>query len=66
MLYWSSRVIKVLILNIAYFLTVFVKKASTYFDRAKKEVKSLKIENFDQTSENLHFTRPVAIRYSEV
>ena len=48
MLYRSSRVKSVLILNIAYFLTLFVRK---YLDRAKKKVKSLKIENFDQASD---------------
>ena len=51
MLYWSSGVKCVLILNIAYFLTIFVKKTSTCLDRATKKVKSLKIENFDQNSE---------------
>ena len=52
MLYWSSRVKSVLILNIAYFVTFFVKKClAAYLDRAKKNDKSLKIENFDQTSE---------------
>ena len=29
----------------------FCQKISTYLDRAKKKVKSLKIKNFDQTSE---------------
>ena len=29
----------------------FCQKMSAYLDRAKKKVKSLKIENFDQTSE---------------
>ena len=67
---WSSSV---LILNIAHFLTLFCQKMSTYFERAKKEVKSLKIENFDQTSEKWtppnsgqFLTRPVGVHYSEV
>ena len=51
MLYWSSRVKSVLILNIAFSLTLFCQKMSTYLDRAKKKVKSLDIENFDQISE---------------
>ena len=46
MLHWSSRVKSVLILNMAYFLTLFL-----YLDREKKKVESLKIKNFDQTSE---------------
>ena len=33
------------------FLHTFSRKMSAYLDRAKKKVKSLKIENFDQTSE---------------
>ena len=52
MLYWSSRVKNVFILNIAYFLTPFFQKMTTYLDRANKKVKSLKIDNFDQTSGN--------------
>ena len=55
MLYWSLRARSILILNIAYFLTLFVRKNSSlflsYLDRAMKKVKSLKIENFDQISE---------------
>ena len=47
MLYYSSRVKSVITLNIAYFLTRFVKKC---LDRANEKVKSLKIENFDETS----------------
>ena len=47
MLYYSSRVKSVLTLNIAYFLTLFVRKC---LDRANEKVKSLKIENFDETS----------------
>ena len=33
------------------FLHTFCQKIITYLDRAKKKVKCLKIENFDQTSE---------------
>ena len=62
MLYYSSRVKSVLTLNIAYFLTLFVRKC---LDRANEKVKSLKIENFDETSkkrtfqiaENFDYTR---------
>ena len=40
---------------------------SKYLDRAKKKVKSLQIENFDQTSEKRAILiRPVGVRYSEV
>ena len=46
MLHWSSRVKSVLILNIAYFLTLLL-----YFDREKKKVESFKVKTFDQTSE---------------
>ena len=52
MLYWSPRVKSVLVLNRAYFLTLFCQKMSTYLDRAKEKVKNLKTDNFDQTSEN--------------
>ena len=48
---WSSRVKSVLIPNVPYFVTHTFQKMSTYFDRAKKKIKSLKIENLDQTSE---------------
>ena len=47
MKYWSARVKSVLIINIAYFAILFVRKC---FDKAKKKVKILKIENFGQTS----------------
>ena len=50
MLYWSLRVKFVLILNIAYFLTLFARKCLHILTEQKK-VKSLKIENLDQTSE---------------
>ena len=47
MLYWSSRAKSILNLNIAYFLTLFVRKNSSlflsYLDRAMKKVKSLKL-----------------------
>ena len=40
---------------------------STYLDRAKKKVKSLKIENVDQTSEKRTIlTRPVGVHYTEI
>ena len=41
MLYWGSRLKSVLIL----FPHPFCQKMSTYLDRAKKKVKSLKFEN---------------------
>ena len=50
MLYWSSRVTSVLILNIAYFPTLFVRKCLHNLI-AQKKAKSLKTKNFDQTSE---------------
>ena len=50
MLYWSSRVTSVLILNIAYFPTLSVRKCLHILIEQKK-TKSLKTENFDQTSE---------------
>ena len=38
---------------------------STYLDRAKKKVKSFKIQNFDQTYKKwIILTRPVGVRYS--
>ena len=51
MLYSSSRVKSVHILNIASFITLFCQKKYTGLDRARKKVKSLNIENFYQTSE---------------
>ena len=50
MLYWSSRVTSVLILNIAYFPTLSVRKCLHILIEQKK-TKSLKTENFDQASE---------------
>ena len=66
-----SSVKSVLILNIAYFFTFFVRKGSTYLHRAKKKVKSLKIENFNETSkadiseQRTIVTRPASVRFSE-
>ena len=40
MLYWSSRVKSVLILNIAYFSHPLFEKMSTYLDEANETVKS--------------------------
>ena len=66
MLYWSSRV-KCSYSTYSLFPHPFCQKTSTYLDRAKKKVKSLKIKNFDQTSEKRTIlTRPVGVRYSEV
>ena len=50
MLYWSSRVKSVFILNIAYFLTLFVRKCLHILIKQRKRQK-LKTENFDQKSE---------------
>ena len=44
--YFSSRIKSALFLNIAYILT-FVQKR---LHRAKEQVKSLKVENFEKTS----------------
>ena len=50
MLYWSSRVKSVFILNIAYFLNLFVRKCLHILIKQRK-TKKLKTENFDQKSE---------------
>ena len=50
MLYWSSRATSALILNIAYFPTLSIRKCVHNLIEQKK-AKSLKTENFDQTSE---------------
>ena len=52
MLYWSSRdVQKCSYSKYSLFTHPFRQKMSTYLVRAKKKVKSLKIERFDQTAE---------------
>ena len=48
MLHWSSRVESA---KYSLFPHAFCQKMSTYLDTAKKKEKSLKIKNFDQTSE---------------
>ena len=50
MLHWSSRVKSVFILNIAYFLNLFVRKCLHILIKQRK-TKKLKTENFDQKSE---------------
>ena len=50
MLHWSSRVKSVFILNIAYFLNLFVRKCLHILIKQRK-TKKLKTDNFDQKSE---------------